>query len=280
MQKRTIFMLLMVFALLLNGCTHREPQLPIPVEQLAQDVFLSIGGKVIRLPLISLVFITGGSQVYTPYNTSPGSRNPVAAIPVNELITRRDSHSPLTTVAYANIRLDEFGYMKDTKADDLASTKGLCPLLTQIWAFELCTRGLIDSQNEFDPHGFTLIDEMYLLKLQPKLGFYAGDFATIGDAVLQMAPYILEPKVHCEIDKHGTANSLCTVVMRVEKNLLAIWSTSRESIGKTAPNMEAKSIRFFIKYGADEMEDFKKLKFNLNILHRRDSDDPHIRIVN
>lgn len=95
--------------------------------------------------------------------------------------------------------------------------KGWCPLLTQIWAFELCTRGLIDSQNEFDPHGFTLIDEMYLLKLQPKLGFYAGDFATIGDAVLQMAPYILEPKVHCEIDKHGTANSLCTVVMRVEK---------------------------------------------------------------
>lgn len=269
MHKRVLLALTMAFAVLLNGCEHREAQLPVPVEQLAQTIHLSIAGKTLRLPLVSLLSITGASQIYRPYGPAGGSANAAEAIPVSDLLSSSgDVGSPHAEAVYANIQLQDFGTLKDARADQYVGTLGLCPLLKQQWASALCNGGLLDGEHAFYPNRFTLIDEAYLQEYKLSLGYYAGA-GSIGDAARQMAPYTAEPQARCDVDAAGQASQLCTVVMRVEKRLLAVWSTNRGASDRDALAMDAKSVRLFIENATGETEDYERLKSGLNRLHRR-----------
>ena len=254
---------------LLGACMPREPKLPVPVEQLATQIYLPIGTRVFRLPLIALVSHLGSPQVYQPSRLSSESVVTGATIEISELISKY-SVAPvsLAGVAYANIKLDTFSYLKDTKADTSVSTIGLCPLLKHKWAFELCSRGMIDGENEFWPADFTLMDEKHLKDIQPKLGYYASRKESVGDAVLAMMPYSTEPKVFCGVNTEGKQSTLCTVVMRLDQHLLVIWTTGSESIADNKIALQAKSIRLFLEFGLGETENYEALQNKLRRLHR------------
>lgn len=263
---------------LLSGCTPREPQLPVPVEQLATQIYLPIGTTVFHLPLIALVSGLGSSQVYQPFKLSSESKVTEQVIPIGELITKYSAApDSFGGVAYAEVSLNTFSYLKDTKADAIASTTGLCPLLKQKWAFELCHNGLIDGWNAFTADRFILMDEMYLRELQPVLGYYSGRLGSVGDDVLKMAPYTHEPKVFCGVQEDGQESTLCTVVMRLDQRLLAIWVTNDVSIANNGIAMGAKSIRLFLEYGAGDTESYETLRTRLRDLHGRGSVEQDIK---
>ena len=254
---------------LLGACVPTEPKLPVPVEQLATQIYLPIGTRVFRIPLIALVSHSGSPQVYLPSRPSSESAVTAAAREISELISRY-SAAPISLagVAYANIKLGTFSYLTDTKADTSVSTIGLCPLLKHKWAFELCTTGMMDGENKFWPKHFTLMDEKHLKDIRPVLGYYGDRKETVGDVVLAMMPYSTEPKVFCGVNTEGKQSTLCTVVMRLDQHLLVIWTTSSESIADNKIALQAKSIRLFLEFGVGETENYEALQNKLRRLHR------------
>lgn len=256
--------LLASLALLSVGCSFTEPQLPIPIEQLARDIYVEIGGQQVHAPLIGLVFITGHPNIFVPNDVAPSTINPVTNLTIQDLAAKKISAvSPLTNVVYLRLNLRSFQYLKDTKADTTVPTTGLCPLLKQQWASEFCNGSLTDGQNAFMPDDFILADEVKLKTYRPHIGSYVNSSLSIGEAALELPPYTDEPSVHCGVDRKNLPNTLCTVVMRIDKDLLAIWSANRYD---NVP-VEAKSIRLFVKYGLGENENYEALKRELRQLH-------------
>jgi hypothetical protein len=257
---------------LLGACKASEPTLPVPVEQLAVQIYLPIGTRVFRLPLVALVSHLGSSEVYQPSKLSSESKVTNTAIQIHELTSKYSVATvPRAGITYATVRLNTFSYLKDTQADTTVPTTGLCTLLRekQKWAFELCSGGLMDGKNAFAVNNFILMDDEQLKETQPVLGYYAGRKESVGEAVLAMAPYTTEPKVFCGVGTDGKQSTLCTVVMRLDQDLLAIWTTNTTSIEKDGIALESKSIRAFVEHGIGETENYEALQTRLKGLHRR-----------
>jgi hypothetical protein len=276
-QKTIACILCACLFVLLGACKPSElsePRLPVPVEQLAVQIYLPIGTRVFRLPLIALVSHLGSPEVYQSSKLSSESKVTNTAIQIHELTSKYGVPSVSRTgITYATVRLNTFSYLKDTKADTTVPTTGLCTLLReqQKWAFELCNGGLLDGKNEFTVDRFILIDEKKLKDTQPRLGYYAGRKESVGEAVLALTPYTIEPKVFCGVSSDGKESTLCTVVMRLDQDLLAIWTTNSVSMARDGIALEAKSIRAFNEYGIGETENYEALQTRLRGLHRRAS---------
>jgi hypothetical protein len=275
-QKTIVCILCACLFVLLGACKASEPKLPVPVEQLAVQIYLPIGTRVFRLPLIALVSHLGSPQVYQLSKLSSDSKLTNTAAQIPELTSKYSvANASRSGITYATVRLSTFSYLKDTKADTTVPTTGLCNLLRekQKWAFELCNGGLMDGKNAFAVDSFILMNDKQLKDTQPVLGYYAGRKESVGDAVLAMTPYTTEPKVFCGVGTDGKQSTLCTVVMRLDQDVLAIWTTNTGSIEKDGIALESKSIRAFVEHGIGEVENYEALQARLRGLHRRASAD-------
>lgn len=227
---------------MLAGCFEGSPppraQLPASEAVLAKERQVRIGGATVYLPTLLLLSSTSNASiVMAPSNP----RRPHSGfVPMDRLLS--DPLFPMgaeSNVGAVEVSLDRLQLLQDSDTDTHVGTTRVCPRLPRPWQRDVCASGLIDGRHVFSPRSFTLIDEDYLFRHRPQMAGYAGRWRSVGEAArASVAQWRSDrPIAHCEVSATGERNNLCTVVARIDGNMLAVWSTDR-SDAETASELE------------------------------------------
>jgi hypothetical protein len=235
----------------LASCQQPIAQLPIPKEHLSDDVYFRLDKHTYKLPLRASVDFTGKSSVIAfPDKISGQPINPVA---INQLLNSNISH-PIQNIAYINFDLNNFNELKDTRSDTWLSTDVQCQKYSQHWARNLCEKNSFDGDKYFFPDGFSfiLINKHYLITYKPNLAGFNHP-QSVGIQSITLQHYNKHPKTNCST----SPSSLCTAVVEIDKNLLAIWVTTIRS-NHDELEKNARLIQALTRYAITEHENYEQ----------------------
>jgi hypothetical protein len=248
--------LLSTLAGCLDATPTRHARLPAPPAILADERTVSVGGVRLRLPVVLLL----SSTRHTAIVMRPRGAHDRGAgqLPIDALLSAPDPQRDTLRAASVEVDLDALQMLQDYDRDESVATVPVCPWLRRTWMRDVCRSGLIDGRHVFYPDRFTLIDETYLRTQRPTLAVYAGPSLSVGEAARASIPAAHSdiPIAHCQSLTTGEKNSLCTIVVRVDRNLLAVWSTNRSHVEQTNEiSIQASRLKCLVRRGMARLDE-------------------------
>lgn len=205
----------LVFLLTLGGCSD-EPKLaklPATDEVLSQYQTIHIGFKKLTLPTIALLSSTTGSNLVLSNGT------PVSIATVLSQSTNG------TRVARINFSIHAYRGLQDYHLDTHAYVSSdFCERLLARWEKKQCSLGLYNGTSEFTPQHFQVVDLAYLIGSTDKLFSISGSGPMSGDAARELLTHNTGAKIMCAQGQQP----LCTAIMPIHGDLVAVWATRRE----------------------------------------------------
>jgi hypothetical protein len=246
-----------VLLTVLSSACNTEPPPEPPLALLAHDVYFSIAEKTIRLPLIAIS--------RSGYVCSEKDRIP-CHIPIEKINAKK----PITVNAL-QISLENYNDFEDSRTEGYIDISELCPMLSQEWARLVCQK---DTARHINLHGlqrFTLVKEDYISS------YHNGwlDNGNTGEMVQKMSLDDKMPSSYCKSDKYGNPPDLCAVAIKISHNLLAVWIVTRAGAVKSRIARDAKTIKAFMEYGFQEIENFAALDAALKLLNNSENQSGH-----
>lgn len=207
----------LVFLLTLGGCSD-EPKLaklPATDEVLSQYQTIHIGSKRLTLPTIALLSSTTDSNLFL----SNGTPAPIATVLSQSTNGTRVARIDFSIHAYSQLQ----DYHLDTHAH---VSSDFCERLLARWEKNQCSLGLYDGKNAFTPQHFQVVDLAYLIDSTDKLFSISGSGPMSGDAARALLTHNTGEQIMCAQGQQP----LCTAVMPIHGDLVAVWATRREEL--------------------------------------------------
>jgi hypothetical protein len=199
--------------LALAGCGD-EPEsarLPAAEETLARYQTIRIVSRPLTLPTIALLSSTTDSNLFL----SDGTRVPMATV----LSQGTNGGS----FARLDFNIGAYRQLQDYRLDTQAQVSSdFCKRLTTRWESSQCSLGLYDGKHAFAPQYFQIVERAYLVSSDDKLSGISGAGPMTGDA----ARTLLARGEHIMCAQGQ--QPLCTAIMPIEDDLIAIWATRKE----------------------------------------------------
>ncbi|WP_338441143.1 hypothetical protein VZG28_09940 [Synechococcus elongatus IITB4] len=217
-----------------------------PVDELATVTSVTMGPYHLHLPLVAIT-CAGSSKVSSPCEDKESQR--LCSVPVETLVQSANQGTAIAASSL-EILLDDYSTFKNTKLDRWFDIPQLCGQLTQRWARQQCTGPSLFQDNL---QRFTLIEAESLTRVN-SLGLIGGQKEPIREVVQRMQLVGTDPTTDCAADGQG----LCTVAMRLEGNVLAVWIVAIADVGSI--QRQAIVIQAFLEYAAGKEENYEALK--------------------
>jgi hypothetical protein len=205
----------LVFAL--GGCSDKpsSAELPATEDVLAQYQTIHIGSEKLTFPTIALLSSTTDSSL----TLGDGTRVPIASV-----LSQRTNG---TRVSRIDINIHSYRELQDYSLDKYAFvSSAFCKRLSSNWERDQCAHGLYNGRDPFYPQYFQIVERGYLSHSSDKLFSIAGEGSSGGQAARGLLAQTAEASVACEPKQHP----LCTAVMPIRRDLVAVWATRKESL--------------------------------------------------
>jgi len=205
------------FLLTLGGCSD-EPKLaklPATDDVLSQYQTIHIGSQKLTLPTIALLSSTTDSNLFL----SSGTQVPIAAV--------LSQSTNGTRVVRINFSIHAYRQLQDYRLDTTAYVSSdFCERLLANWERNQCSQGLYNGKNEFTPQFFQVVDLAYLIGSADTLFSISGSGPMSGDAARALLTQNTGEQIMCAQGQQP----LCTAIMPIHGDLVAVWATRREEL--------------------------------------------------
>ena len=234
----------------LMACSDGTRPIP-PVECLATDVHLTIGGTRLILPFAALEDFAYRKMTFSFDHEGDQKRARDAA---DDLLERaRDPKNPLV-MQDLTVVVRTYGWN-----DSDMRQRRMCPLLTRQWAKSVCDNPWAAVQQALPQNRFKLIDVRRLSnKGKDRLLNCVEGSYPLPSTALKLGAVVLICQAHVFGDEEFS-----TAFMRLDENLAAVWTVwSDGPTGETAKQMaerEGKAISAFVRNAIGAQENFPAL---------------------
>jgi hypothetical protein len=243
------------------ACGHQSRS-PPPVERLATDVHMEIGGARLNLPLIAL---ENFAYVPTSFSFDRQDDQDRRRQAIDALIEASGDVTKPLDLSEVTVVVRTYGW---NDAD--MRQRAMCPLLTRSWSRSVCDDPWAPLQQALPRSSFKLVD----LESDAIERFINCEEGTVPREMPKIAG---KPIVICRAAVLGGGDDFRQVVMRIAGSLGAVWIVwGHGQNGESAESMaarEGEAILAFVNYGIGPDEDFRRLQLEACRLRRPGSAD-------
>lgn len=207
----------LVLVLALSGCNLESPSAKLPAsdEVLSQYQTIYIGSESLTLPTIMLLSSTKNSSLTLRDGTQ---------VPIESVLSQSTDG---TSVSQIGLSIHAYRQLQDYDLDKHAFVSvAFCKRLLARWETDYCTLGLYNGKDSFYPQHFQVIERDYLTHSDEQLFAIAGGGPTGGESARRLLQQPSEVSIECVPNQHP----LCTAVMPIRGDLVAVWATRREDL--------------------------------------------------